>query len=91
MLNSTFITIGETIECQSPSYHSKSKTLNLSKGEYRNEMLKQVQHDNIRNTLNPCHPELGPELDSGSIEFGIWILILVRMCSGNSWWACLLL
>ena len=38
-------------------------------------MLKQVQHDRVSKVS--CHPEPGPELDSGSIEFGILVLILI--------------
>jgi hypothetical protein len=38
-------------------------------------MLKQVQHDMVSKAS--CHPEPGPELDSGSIEFGILVLILI--------------
>jgi hypothetical protein len=28
-----------------------------------------------------CHPEPGPELDSGSIDFGIWVLVLENLGS----------
>jgi hypothetical protein len=35
-----------------------------------NEMLKQVQHDTVGKTLGACHPEPGPELDSGSTISG---------------------
>ena len=36
-----------------------------------NEMLKPVQHDQ-----RVCHSEPGPELDSGSIDFGISALAM---------------
>jgi hypothetical protein len=38
------------------------------------QMLKQVQHEKMVWFWSCCHPEPGPELDSGSIEFGISIL-----------------
>jgi hypothetical protein len=37
-------------------------------------MLKQVQHDVTVRFWSFCHPEPGPELDSGSIDFGISLL-----------------
>ena len=36
-----------------------------------NQMLKQVQHDMTVWFWSFCHPEPGPELDSGSIDFSI--------------------
>jgi hypothetical protein len=39
-----------------------------------NQMLKQVQHDMMVRFWSFCHPELGPELDSGSIDFSISFL-----------------
>jgi len=41
-----------------------------------NQMLKQVQHDVTVRFWSFCHPEPGPELDSGSIDFGISVLDL---------------
>jgi hypothetical protein len=38
------------------------------------QMLKQVQHDITVRFWSFCHPEPGPELDSGSIDFGISFL-----------------
>jgi hypothetical protein len=35
------------------------------------QMLKQVQHDMTVRVWSFCHPEPGPELDSGSIDFSI--------------------
>jgi hypothetical protein len=43
----------------------------LLKAERKNKMLKQVQHDNSVSFWFFCHPEPGPELDSGSKDFGI--------------------
>jgi hypothetical protein len=37
-------------------------------------MLKQVQHDSSVRFLSFCHPEPGPELNSGSNDFGISVL-----------------
>jgi hypothetical protein len=37
-------------------------------------MLKQVQHDRVVWFSSFCHPEPGPELDSGSNDFGISVL-----------------
>ena len=37
-------------------------------------MLKRVQHDMPVRFCSFCHPEPGPELNSGSIDFGISIL-----------------
>jgi hypothetical protein len=39
-----------------------------------NQMLKQVQHDMTVRFCSFCHPEPGPELDSGSIDFSISVL-----------------
>ena len=39
-------------------------------------MLKQVQHDSKVGFSSFCHPEPGPEPDSGSIDFGISVLDL---------------
>jgi hypothetical protein len=38
------------------------------------QMLKQVQHDITVRFWSFCHPEPGPELDSGSIDFSISFL-----------------
>jgi hypothetical protein len=46
----------------------------LLKAEKINQMLKQVQHDMTVRFWSFCHPEPGPELDSGSIDFGISVL-----------------
>jgi hypothetical protein len=35
-----------------------------------NRMLKRVQHDKQISVLVSCHPEPGPELDSGSMILG---------------------
>jgi hypothetical protein len=43
----------------------------LLKAEKVNQMLKQVQHDMMVRFWSFCHPEPGPELDSGSIDFSI--------------------
>ncbi len=37
-------------------------------------MLNQVQHDMTVRLRSFCHPEPGPELDSGSIDFSISVL-----------------
>jgi hypothetical protein len=37
----------------------------------KKQMLKQVQHDIAVGYSFFCHPESGPELDSGSIDFRI--------------------
>ena len=42
-------------------------------------MLKQVQHDMTVRFWSFCHPEPGPELDSGSIDFGISVLGLENL------------
>jgi hypothetical protein len=39
-----------------------------------NQMLKQVQHDMTVRFWFFCHPEPGPELNSGSIDFSISFL-----------------
>jgi hypothetical protein len=39
-----------------------------------NQMLKQGQHDMTVRFWSFCHPEPGPELDSGSIDFSISFL-----------------
>jgi hypothetical protein len=39
-----------------------------------NQMLKQVQHDMTVRFWSFCHPEPGPELNSGSIDFSISFL-----------------
>jgi hypothetical protein len=43
----------------------------LLKAEKVNQMLKQVQHAMTVRLWSFCHPEPGPELDSGSIDFSI--------------------
>jgi len=40
------------------------------------EMLKRVQHDSKRGIPHSCHPEPGPELASGSNDFGISVFVL---------------
>ena len=42
-------------------------------------MLKQVQHDNRGLAFFFCHPEPGPELNSGSNDFGISVLGLENL------------
>jgi hypothetical protein len=42
-------------------------------------MLKQVQHDMTVRFWSFCYPEPGPELDSGSIDFGISVLGLENL------------
>jgi hypothetical protein len=46
----------------------------LLKAEKINQMLKQVQHDMTVRFWSFCHPEPGPELNSGSNDFGISVL-----------------
>jgi len=46
------------------------------------EMLKPVQHDCKRRIPHCCHPEPGPELASGSIDFGISVLVLNHLGFG---------
>jgi hypothetical protein len=43
------------------------------------QMLKQVQHDKMVWFRSCCHPEPGPELISGSSDFGISILDLENL------------
>jgi len=43
------------------------------------QMLEQVQHDITVRFWSFCHPEPGPELDSGSIDFSISVLDLEFM------------
>jgi hypothetical protein len=40
----------------------------------KKQMLKQVQHDMMVRFRSFCHPEPGPELNSGSNDFGISVL-----------------
>jgi hypothetical protein len=44
-----------------------------------NQMLKQVQHGMTVWLWFVCHPEPGPELDSGSIDFSTSVLDLEFM------------
>jgi len=46
----------------------------LLKAEKINQMLKQVHHDMMVRFWSFCHPEPGPELASGSKDFGISVL-----------------
>jgi hypothetical protein len=47
-----------------------------AEGRKTNQMLKQVQHDMTVWFWPFCHPEPGPELVSGSSDFGISLLDL---------------
>ena len=51
----------------------------LPEAEIISQMLKQVQHDNKGLVLVFCHPEPGPELNSGSNDFGISVLGLKNL------------
>jgi hypothetical protein len=44
-----------------------------------NQMLKRVQYDSMVWLLFFCHPEPGPELNSGSNDFGISVLGLKNL------------
>jgi hypothetical protein len=48
----------------------------LLKAKKIGQMLKQVQHDMTVRSWSFCHPEPGPELDSGSTDFSISVLDL---------------
>jgi hypothetical protein len=49
--------------------------MRLVKAEKINQMLKRVQHDMTVRLWSFCHPEPGPELASGSKDFGISVLV----------------
>jgi hypothetical protein len=60
--------------------------VHLLKAERINQMLKQVQHDMMVRFWSFCHPEPGPELDSGSKDFGISVLDLEFMFQSPALW-----
>jgi hypothetical protein len=56
---------------ENPVLWTEEKGASAESRKKVNQMLKQVQHDMTVRFYSFCHPEPGPELDSGSIDFSI--------------------
>ena len=62
------------IASENPFLWTGMKDVSADSRGKADQMLKQVQHDITVRFWSFCHPEPGPELDSGSIDFSISFL-----------------